>query len=450
VTDGLLIVCVVLGSGLRLLNLTAPPRLDETITGVTARLPFGAMVAQLRHGDAHPPLDYLLRAPIARHSTAIWLLRLPSAAMSVAALVIFALWVRRFEIAGVVAVFLFAVSAFQLEAARQARMYAPLALVGLLGAVLTERWLIHGRRRDALCVGVVLTVGLFLHAATLLVAGGLIFIPGWRQDRRAWWWRGAILGALGCWIALWGPSFVDQQGPSNGAAYIPFATPSRALSAVAELIVHSPDLDAVTVLVIAAGAIALVRRDRPIGRVWLCGFLLPAAMAAAIGTRAHLLIPKTLAFAFWAPCLAAGAAAGWIGTLPAPRILAALPLVAFVVVPSTARAVVDVDQTSWSTASFAPALDRLDDLVHTGDGVAAFPGQLVFPAEWHLSGPAAPRPLAVDIPSASAFLPKGRTWQGTLWLIEYPGSHATSDNWLPCGAPSERIEGYRISCLRHR
>lgn len=63
---------------------------DESFTAMAGRLPLGDMLAFLRHHDSHPPLDYLLRAPLARAGVSEFMFRLPSAVCSIGALGLFA------------------------------------------------------------------------------------------------------------------------------------------------------------------------------------------------------------------------------------------------------------------------------------------------------------------------------------------------------------------------
>ena len=68
---------------------------DETFTATAARLPVHRLFSYLRSADAHPPLDYLLRRPLALGGAGDALLRVPSAVESSVALVAVAVWLRR-------------------------------------------------------------------------------------------------------------------------------------------------------------------------------------------------------------------------------------------------------------------------------------------------------------------------------------------------------------------
>ena len=52
---------------------------DESFTAMAGRLPVGSLFGYLRLHDSHPPLDYLLRAPLARAGVSEFWFRAPSA-----------------------------------------------------------------------------------------------------------------------------------------------------------------------------------------------------------------------------------------------------------------------------------------------------------------------------------------------------------------------------------
>src|SRR6476659_7063023 len=147
---------VLVGATLRLWGLGAN-RLgfDEAFTAMAGRLPVGDLFSYLGVRDSHPPLDYLLRAPLARAGVDELLFRLPSAICSIGAVVLFAWWMRRRGLAGMVAIGLLAVSAFQLVHGREARMYAELELIGVAVAVLDDTWLRRPRAWHACVVGLI-------------------------------------------------------------------------------------------------------------------------------------------------------------------------------------------------------------------------------------------------------------------------------------------------------
>ncbi len=102
---------------------------------------------------------------------------------------LFAWWVRRYGMAGVVATAMFAVSAFELRHGRTARMYAELELIGVATVVLADAWLRRPRRWHAPALAALVLTGLLTHVSMFLLAAGLVALAGRRHDRAAWRWR---------------------------------------------------------------------------------------------------------------------------------------------------------------------------------------------------------------------------------------------------------------------
>ena len=297
---------VVVGALLRLWGLGAH-RLgfDEAFTAMAGRLRLGDLFAYLRVRDSHPPLDYLIRAPLARAGVDEFLFRLPSAVCSIGAVALFAWWMRRRGLAGIVATALLAVSAFQLAHGREARMYADMELIGVAGAVLAEAWLRRPRRWHAPAIGALVLVGLLTHVSMFLLGAGLLVLAGRRTDRAAWQWRIALAAGLAGWAVLWGPSFLEQTrgGHSN---WIPRTTLAGMIHTVGRLVTYQPGLHLFAVVAVAAGAFLLARADRRLARVWVCCVLVPAGLAALTGIVAPVLLDRTLTVVSWGPLLALG------------------------------------------------------------------------------------------------------------------------------------------------
>ena len=114
---------------------------DESYTAMVGRRPLGDLLDYLRHTDLHPPLDYILRMPLARTGASDFVLRFPSVVFSSATLALFAWWMRKRGWVGVGATALMAVSTFQLIYGGEARMYALLQLIGVAAAVVGDHWL---------------------------------------------------------------------------------------------------------------------------------------------------------------------------------------------------------------------------------------------------------------------------------------------------------------------
>jgi len=138
---------LVIGSVLRLFAIgEAHVWYDEIMTRWASTLPFDRMVA-VTAGDVHPAGYYTLVWSVAHlfGSNAPWLLRLPSALLSIAALPVLALIGLRLGLsdsAVLGGVAIMALVPFQLYYAQEIRMYALLQLLVLLAvlAVLDRRW----------------------------------------------------------------------------------------------------------------------------------------------------------------------------------------------------------------------------------------------------------------------------------------------------------------------
>lgn len=111
---------------------------DENFTLVIARLPFLRMLSATM-GDVHPPLYYMLIWPLAQiPHLAPWMIRLPSALVSIASLSLYPRLMRELRVPPSVQLIAFgmlAVLPFQLTYAQEARMYALLEFFVLLGAL---------------------------------------------------------------------------------------------------------------------------------------------------------------------------------------------------------------------------------------------------------------------------------------------------------------------------
>ena len=278
---------------------------DESFTAMAARLPVGRLVELLRTQDTHPPLDYLLRAPLARAGVSDVVLRLPSALFSIAALALFACWMRDRGRAGLIATVLLVCSSFQILHGGEARMYALLELLGVAGAMLAERWLRRPAGWHAAAVLAIVAIALFDHVSGFLLAAGLFAVAGIGTDRRSWAWRGGVVGAVALWAACWGSSFTRQAG-GDWAGWIPRTTFSGLARAVSAQVTDLDSLALVVFAGVAVGGWGLYRSDRRLGRVWLACGALPFGLAAAIGFVQPLLVDRALTVASWAPALALG------------------------------------------------------------------------------------------------------------------------------------------------
>ena len=361
-----LVLLVVAGGLLRFWALGASRfNYDESFTAMAGRLPLGQMFAFLRAHDSHPPLDYLLHAPFARAGVSEFWFRAPSALLSLAALALFAGWMRSRGRLGVIATALMAVSTFQVVHGREARMYAELELLGVAIAMLATAWYTKPRRWHAPVLGALVFLGLLTHVSMFLFAAGLLVIPGRRTDADAWRWRAAIgLGGLG-WLLLWGPTFVTQAGGGH-SSWIPPTSLAGLGNAVGRVVAFGPTLAIVAALATVGGGILLARRDAILGRIWVCCFAVPIGLAALAGLVEPVVLDRTFTLMAWAPCIAVAVLLDTV--LVRHRVLGAVALVAVlaVVVPATVGAI----QTR--TGPDVP-LRELARLAGPGDVVAVRP-----------------------------------------------------------------------------
>lgn len=342
---------------------------DETFTAMAARLPLDHLFEYLRTQDTHPPVDYLLRAPLARAGASAVVLRLPSFLCSVGALVLFAWWMRARGVAGVVATALLAGSSFQIVHGGEARMYALLELLGIAAAVLAERWLGDTAPRwSAWAAGGIVALALFDHVSGFLLAGGMLAVAGFRTDRRAWEWRTGVVGALGLWAAAWGTSFVQQAG-GDWVGWIPRTSPTTFAEAVSGQLTDVEPLAWVILVAVVAGGWCLRRADRRLGHVWLAVGALPFGAAAMIGLASPFLIDRALTVASWAPPLALGyVVAALVARWSLIGRAVAVALVAVVVVGS-------VTFLAGKRYDADLAIEHLDAVVQPGDVIVTRPAR---------------------------------------------------------------------------
>jgi hypothetical protein len=436
--------CVV-GVAVRWIGLgSTVPTFDESFTGMLARAPLGDIPHLARTSDSHPPLDYLLRHLTADSGDAFWL-RAPSALIGVATLLVVLWWMRDRGWFGVFVVAMTSVAAIQVLYARQARMYALVILAGTVVAVMAERWIDRPRARWAVIAAVALAVGLLSHTSTVFLALGALALPGLRTDREAWVWR-ASMGAAACtWLALWGPGLTDQIGAGR-ADWIPYTTPRHAVDAVAGQVSLFSGLAVVATAATIFGGVVLLQRHKALGRVWVCLFALPAAAVVVVGLWQHLLLPRTLAFAAWAPVVAIGAIAGacvddrpaWLSRATGLVGVAACGLI----VAASIGAAVTHEEDS------APTRRALLEMARPGDVVAVYPEFLAPMLEWdHDADPTEP-PAVLEGDDVWFGVVPGAAPTGVVWLV-VPETYAYDlpPPFVPCDDPPSTKRGdLLLSC----
>ncbi len=441
-----LIACVLTGATLRLWDLgSSRLNYDESFTAMAGRLPVGKLFDFLGARDSHPPLDYLVRLPLARAGVSELWFRLPSVAFSLGALVLFACWMRSRGRVGVIATALMAIDAFQVAHGREARMYAEMELVGVAVAVVAAGWLERPRRWHAPLVGFLVLAGLLTHVSMFLLAGGLFVLPGRRRDRDAWTWRAAIgLGVLG-WLILWGPIFVTQAGGGHSSWIAP-TTPIGLATALARLVTFDPALAVPAAALIAAGGLVIWRSDRVLGRVWVCCWVVPVGIAAVVGRVEPVVLDRTFTVVAWAPLLAVAYVLERL--IRRTRIVGALAAVALLalLVPSVVTVI------TQPTGPDAP-LRRLEQVVRPGDVVAVRPVSKAPELQWSLgvrSRFETHRVRVPDVPGASGLAVGAGRPSGRLWLLDWRTFRAP----LPVRTePCARHWSWghtRIRCLRLR
>lgn len=283
---------------------------DEAFTGAAARRSAPDLFRFLRENDTHPPLDYLVRIPFASFGNEL-LLRLPSAVFSVGALVLVAWWMRGRGPFGAFTTLAAALMPFAVMHGREARMYAVVMLLGVVAAMASERWLRTGSIIAACVVGVAGLLAVLSQSAALVMVGALVLVPGLRRDGPAWVFRGAVVGALLVWAAIWGPSFREQASVVS-SFWIPLTTFDSLRSVGAVLVSPRSALLTVSFGFLLLGTVALLVRGGPLARVSLFGFVVPFVTVAALGVELHVFLARSFAFSWWAVAAAVGAALDWM------------------------------------------------------------------------------------------------------------------------------------------
>jgi MFS family permease len=437
VVAALLVAVVVLGVGLRLWRVddrTFTP--DESYTAFAVDRPLPDVVRYIADTDPHPPLYYLTAAPFQRLTDDEWALRLPSALCSVAALVVFAWWQRTRGWEGLVATALFAVAPFQLLFAAQARMYGLMILTGVLAAWAADRWSGGGGRRWLALAMAAAFVAAFSQASGLLLAGGLVLVPGLRRDRAAWRWRGAALGVVAVFGVVWGAAALHAAGDSLYRA----PTLDQVTVTINEVLAPVPGQRWLVLAMLVLGGIALVRFRPVTGRVWLALAVAPVAAALVVSFRSPIFIPKTLAVVSWGVPVALAALAAAAARIRPVAGATVCALLLLVVAPYV--------QESLQTSEETEGIVRATQLAaQPGDAVAAHPPGTLVP--WYLDRSAASsRPIAVPWSDTDAWVPGGAPFTGRVWLVDTLYSAAALDVDAPSCGPDQVIDTvYRLRCV---
>ena len=440
-----LVAIVVVGAALRVWRLGFNGlTFDETFSAMAARLPLGHLFDHLRTQDSHPPLDYLLRAPLARSGAGDALLRAPSLFFSVGALVLFAWWMRNRGLAGIMATAVFAGSTFQIYYGGEARMYALLELLGVASAVVAERWL---RGSPAWCgwaAGVLVALALFDHVSGFLLAAGMFTIAGVRRDRRAWTWRASVAGGVGLWAVLWGASFAHQAG-GDWTNWIPGTSPTSVARAVSGQVTYLSGVEWLVFASVLPGAWCLWTRDRRLGLVWLAVGAVPFALGAAIGVISPFLIDRAVTVASWASPLALGYL---VAALVTRWRVAGLAVAALLMVAIAAGSVAFLLSERYDSDR---AIDHLERVVNMGDAIltrparyATLPAYRIGVERWH----GAHEVATPGIDNAVAFRADDAPASGRIWLLTPVSFELTFPGYRSCPTTRGWTDGAtHVVCL---
>jgi uncharacterized membrane protein len=443
VTAVALVVIVAVGALLRVPRLgTYPLDFDESFTAMVGRLPLGSIAPFLRRSDSHPPLDYLLQLPLARLAASPLVFRLPAVVCSIAALALFAWWMRDRGLAGMAATGAMALSAFQIAHAREARMYGPMELIGVGAAVLADSWLRAPRRRDAVIVGALTFAGLMTHVSMALAAVGLLVLAGLRRDRDAWRWRAGILAGVGGWAVLWGGTFLVQARGGH-STWIPHTTPKRVVNTIASLVTSTTYVPVLVVALVVAGCIVCWHRDRTLARVLLCGFAVPLLLAAVLGLREPVLLDRTLTVAAWGPMLALGYLAAFV--------VERGKAVGIVVVAAAGAAMLAAVPLVLGPTGPTAALSALESVARPGDIVAIEPPSKGVELDWTFGARSDDGPAgSVKVPGihdAVALALTARRPSGRIWLVQMTSRPFDRRGYRLCARPWQHGPT-RLLCLR--
>ncbi len=416
---------------------------DESYSAMAGQLPLASLFEFLRGHDSHPPLDYLLQLPLARAGVSTFVFRLPAVTCSVGALALFAWWMRDRGRVGIVATAAMSVCAFQLIHGREARMYAPLELIGVAVAIVADTWLRAPRRRHASIICALTFVGLMTHISMILLAIGLIALAGRRRDVHTWEWRAGIGAGLAGWALLWGRSFLVQARGGH-SSWIPHTTPARFVAAISSLVADLPGSSVFIVAAVVVGIIVCRQRDRTLATVVVCCFIVPVTLVGLFGLREPVLLDRTLTLESWAPLLALGYLVDALSRRARTLGYVGAALTAVVMLASVPHALHERGPTVL--------LARLEDVVRPGDVVAMQPSPMGVELDWSLGvrgddGSA----RSIRLPGlnrAVALALVGAPPTGRIWLLQLKPEGSNLRRSEKC-APTRHYGAAQLFCLRH-
>lgn len=236
VLDAALIGTLCLAAVLRLLLLGKPSVwFDEAWVVRMAEHGWGQMFSVLLANDAHPPLYYvLMKAWMAVAGSGEAALRLPSAAASIASVVLTYALMRRLvdRRVAVVSAFLLGVSPLAITVAQQARMYALLEMLAVASTLALLSGVDRGGIRRWAVYAAVMTLLLYVHyfGFIVLAAHGIWVAAFARGRSRAW---SAALAVVALAYAPWASALWHQLVHANGWPW--YRNPASAYVEVTDL-----------------------------------------------------------------------------------------------------------------------------------------------------------------------------------------------------------------------
>jgi len=266
------LILISLAVGLRLFNLgRAPLWYDEAFSDLATRLPLSEMFRALA-GDVHPPGHYLLLWPLQQLGlgSPFWL-RLLSALASIASVILagrLALLLTDNPWAETVTMGLMAFAPGNLHYAQEARMYALLQMVVLIGAIS-----IHQRKWGLLAVSA--AVASLTHNYGLFFCLGLFMAClATAQDQWRGWIPAFCLAGL-IWLP-WGVVMLNQMRHLNQAGYwIQPVSVGRVLGSIQKMFFTFAlpnEQTLATMIMLGAGLVILVAyliRSRDQSKQWI-------------------------------------------------------------------------------------------------------------------------------------------------------------------------------------
>jgi len=194
---------------------------DEAYSIFVAEQPLTEIPRLLSQFDTHPPLYYaLLHFWIALFGSGETTVRIPTALAGIGVVVVTFQLGRRLggDRLGLMAAALVALSPFQLEASREARMYPLLALFTMGASDALWRAVEEGERRHWIAYVILMTLALYTHHFAfliLLVQGMFVLISVGHAERRAWRLSlvGVVIGYLPLLPMLYAQFFTARGWP---------------------------------------------------------------------------------------------------------------------------------------------------------------------------------------------------------------------------------------------